>query len=164
MIKSTLSFPSRVLERLFTPLARVMANPKRGRTWQYEAVAVASILIIVSVLTSPNLSLVATNSHTAIQFFVIWISAAAVFGSFLHAQIGAYMAEDMSYTEEPLTPCFHKLDTYWIWKEILWFLVFFISGAYPAIAGNIIFILYPTWRRTYKKIRKELSVPASASV
>jgi len=130
-----------------------MAGPKKGRTWEYEVLFVASILVLVGILTSPNISAVITDSRAALQFFIIWISAAAVLCSFLHAQIGAFMAEDMSHAEEPITPCFHKLETYWMWKEVLWLSVFFISGAYPAIAGNIIFILYPSWRREYKKAR-----------
>jgi hypothetical protein len=135
-----------------------MAKPKRGSTWHYEAAFVAIVLLTVSALTTPPLASAFLGGVQLRTFLIIWISAGAVFGSFLHAQVGTYMAEDMSHTEEPLTECYHKLGEYWVYKEILWFLVFLLSGAYPAIAGNVIFILFPVWRKIYKaeRVRRAL--------
>ncbi|MDB5265228.1 MAG: hypothetical protein JWN64_799 [Parcubacteria group bacterium] len=158
MADSLVNFIAKILKPLFRPFAKQLARPKKGSTWHYEAVTVAIILIITAVLTSPSLSSVRESAQALKEFCIIWLSAAAVFGSFLHAQVGTYMAEDMSISETPLTPCYTKLGEYWVYKEILWFLVFFISGAYPAIAGNIIFLLFPAWRKIYKEERQESQV------
>jgi hypothetical protein len=156
MADSFLDFLARLLRPVLLPLARRLARPKHGATWHYEAAFVALALITVAVLTSPALA--AALAGVALkEFLIIWLSALAVFCSFLHAQVGTYMAEDMSHTEIPLTPCFHKLGEYWVYKEILWFLVFFISGAYPAIAGSVIFLLFPVWRKIYKQERQRIA-------
>jgi Na+/H+ antiporter NhaA len=75
------------------------------------------------------------------------------------------MAEDMSHSEKPLTECYEKLGEYWVYKEVLWFAVFILSGAYPAIAGNIIFIFFPVWRKIYKaeRVKRELAKVSAAS-
>lgn len=155
---------ARVLRPVFLPFARIMAGPKSGSTWHYEAAVVGAALLVVALATSPSLGTALAGGVVLREFLIIWISAGAVFGSFLHAQVGTYMAEDMSYTEQPLTPCYHKLGEYWVCKEILWFLVFFISGAYPAIAGNVIFLLFPVWRKIYKEERRRLGVGTPQAV
>ncbi len=159
MTESVLNFLVRILRPFLYPLARWMAAPKRGSTWQYEAGFVAVILLSVSLLTTPSIRSIFTDTASLRAFVIIWISAAAVFGSFLHAQIGTYMAEDMSHAEEPLTDCYHKLGKYWVYKETLWFAVFILSGAYPAIAGNIVFMLFPIWRKIYKAERMKYTHP-----
>lgn len=153
MADSVTSFIRDLFRPIFMRPARLLSGPKRGSTWQYEAAFVASVLIVVALLTSPHLALVVSRVSALRSFFIIWISAAAVFGSFLHAQVSTYMSEDMGTMPLPLTECYYKLDTYWVYKEVLWFLVFIASGAYPAIAGNIIFLLYPAWRKIYKAQR-----------
>lgn len=155
MADSVTNFLARLLAPLLRPLARRLAWPKRGHTWHYEAATVAFILLIVASATTPLLDIAHITDQLDVfkQFLIVWLSAAAVFGSFLHAQVGTYMAEDMSHTEVPLTPCYPKLGEYWVYKELFWFLVFLISGAYPAIAGNIIFLVFPAWRKIYKEER-----------
>src|SRR3989344_1622450 len=156
MADSITDFIARLLRPLLLLLDRVLAGPKKGATWHYEAAIVGLALILVALFTSPAWNLVLIDQEMLKKFAIIWLSAGAVFGSFLHAQVGTYMAEDMSITEKPLTECYHKLGEYWVYKEILWFLVFLISGAYPAIAGNIIFLLFPVWRKIYKEERGKL--------
>ncbi len=158
MADSVINFTARIFRPILIGPARLLAGPKKGATWHYEAVLVALVLLATAALTGPNpLSLL--TDHTLIRpFLIIWLSAAAVFGSFMHAQIGTFMAEDMGAAGEPLTPCYHKLGEYWMYKEIFWLLVFFISGAYPAIVGNIIFLIYPAWRTIYKEERRKRGI------
>jgi hypothetical protein len=153
MADSVIDFLARMLNPLIRPVARWMSGPKRGSTWHYEAAFVAVALLSVAALTTPPITSAFAGGASLKAFLIIWISAGAVFGSFLHAQVGTYMAEDMSHTEKPLTECYHKLGEYWVYKEVLWFAVFMLSGAYPAIAGNVIFILFPVWRKIYKAER-----------
>lgn len=157
MADTLVTFLARVLRPLFILPARLAAGPKKGKTWHYEAIVVAVALVLVALYTSPSLSAALSDVEFLKEFLVIWISAAAVFGSFLHAQVGTYMAEDMGSTEEPITECYHKLGGYWVYKEVAWFLVFLLSGAYPAIAGNVIFLLFPVWRKIYKGERERLN-------
>ncbi|KND49196.1 MAG: hypothetical protein AB203_02250 [Parcubacteria bacterium C7867-008] len=153
MADTVIDFVARILRPLLVGPARFLANPKRTKTWQVEAAFVAAVLLVVSALTTPPIPSTFSDLEAIKAFLIIWLSAAAVFGSFLHAQVGTYMAEDMSSTEKPLTECYHKLGQYWVYKELFWFLVFLLSGAYPAIAGNVIFLVYPAWRKIYKSFR-----------
>jgi hypothetical protein len=154
MADSLINTVAKILRPILSAPARYLAGPKPGHTWYYEAALVGAVLLIVAFATSPALSEALTHAAVLKQFFVIWLSAIAVFGTFLHAQVGTYMAEDMGTTgQPPLTECYYKLGEYWVYKEIFWFLVFLLSGAYPAIAGNIIFIIFPAWRKIYKEER-----------
>lgn len=157
MADSFVDFFARILKPIFLPFARRMARPKKGSTWHYEAAVAATILLAVAALTTPSPHAALLGDLALRQFLIIWLSAGAVLGSFLHAQVGTYMAEDMSHTDEPLTECYHKLGEYWVYKEILWFCVFLLSGAYPAIAGSFIFLLFPVWRKIYKDERKRIA-------
>ena len=157
MADSLVDFLARTLRPLFIVPARYLAGPKPGKTWHYEAVVVGVALICVALLTTPPLPHSFADFDAVRAFLIIWLSAAAVFVSFLHAQVGTYMAEDMGDMGEPATECYYKLGRYWVWKEIFWFLVFLLSGAYPAIAGNVIFLLFPVWRKIYKGERARLS-------
>lgn len=154
MADSVIDLVTKMLRPILIIPARLLAGPKRGRTWHYEAAFVAALLLIIAAFTTPSIEAARSGIEGLTSFLIIWLSAAAVLGSFLHAQVGTYMAEDMGETGEPLTECYYKLGQYWLYKEILWFLVFFLSGAYPAIVGNVIFLIYPAWRKVYKEERR----------
>jgi hypothetical protein len=66
------------------------------------------------------------------------------------------MSEAMQASKAPTVSCYEWSGRYWLGKEILWFFVFLLSGAYPAIAGNIIFIIYPAWRQIHIEERKKI--------
>lgn len=154
MADSVIDFVAKVLRPILVIPARRLARPKKGQTWHYEAAFVGLLLLIVALLTSPSIEVARSGFEGLKSFLIIWLSAGAVFGSFLHAQVGTYMAEDMGDMGEPVTECYYKLGEYWVFKEILWFLVFLISGAYPAIVGNVVFLVFPAWRKIYKEERK----------
>src|SRR5258708_5675162 len=117
MADSVIDFVVRVLRPLLIIPARMLARPKKGSTWHYEAAFVALVLLIVAIFTMPHVPFSISDIPTVKQFLIIWLSAVAVFGTFLHAQVGTYMAEDMKNTEKPLTECFYKLGEYWVYKE-----------------------------------------------
>lgn len=135
-----------VLNPVLSPVSRWLRRARR-ETWQYEAAFVALLLSATALLTSE------WPGHAALDevrpLLVNWLAAAAVLGSFLQAQVGFRMAEAQQAAERPSVHCHAWSNRYWLGKELLWFLVFLLSGAYSAIAGNAVFILYPAWRRIH---------------
>lgn len=142
---------AKLLGPVFRPMSRWLASEKRTRpTWHYEALVAGVVLLAVAALTTPS------PYVNLRQFFIGWISAFAVMGSFLHAKVGYRMSEAMEAADMPDVSCYKYSGRYWVGKEILWFFVFLLSGAYPAIVGNVIFILYPAWRKVHVEERKKL--------
>lgn len=145
-----------LLGPMFRPISRWLLAPDRARpTWHYETALVACLLIITAVCTSPN-PFGPLHIEGWKQFAVVWFSAGAVLGSFLHAKVGYRMSEAMIASKVSNESCHEWLGSYWLAKEILWLFVFLISGAYPAIVGNVIFLLYPAWRRVHVEEREIL--------
>ena len=56
--------------------------------------------------------------------------------------------------------CHWKLKYFLVSKEICWFGYFVILGAWSALVGVGVFLLYPVWRHQYRK-RKPLEAPSS---
>lgn len=46
--------------------------------------------------------------------------------------------------------CYWKLKWYLVAKEILWLVTFVLLGAWPALVGVGLFLLYPVWRHYYR--------------
>jgi hypothetical protein len=142
---------------IFRPLSRWLLSPKRKHpTWHYETAIAAIILFSVASLTSPYPMTSLKWSYLWKPFLINWLSAFAVLGSFLHAKVGYRMSEAMIAGKADAVSCHEWLSRYWVGKEILWFFVFLFSGAYPAIVGNIIFIIYPAWRKIHIEERKKM--------
>ena len=108
------------------------------RTWQKEAFVVGAVLFSVVVLTGGKP--------------IEYIGALAVYFTFMHAQIGFRFSEAAQNQENvaALVPCHAKSTRYFIAKEALWFLYFSLLGAWSALVGVFVFILYPFWRRWYR--------------
>ena len=157
LTESLTNFLVRLLGPILRPISRWLLSPERKRpTWHYEGFAVFILLMIVAALTSPR-PWETPGDVAALKAFVItWISAAAVMGSFLHAKVGYRMSEAMAANDAPPVSCYEWSGRYWLGKEILWLIVFLLSGAYPAIVGNVVFILYPSWRQIHVQERKKL--------
>lgn len=107
------------------------------KTWVYESIIVAIILICVTLVTS---------NGTLTE----WIGAAAVFCAFNHAQISDRLAERQAIKVVPDVKCYWKLIWFFITKEILWFTYFMLQHSYAALVGVILFILYPIWRKIWR--------------
>ena len=157
MVSGLTSFLSRALKPILKPVARwVLSSERKRPTWQYEAPIIAIILCVVAFFGSPVPWANPTDPTIWKHFFINWLSVVAVMGSFLHAQVGTHMSEAMEVAENPAVHCFTWSGRYWIVKEILWAIVFFLSGAFPAIIGSGLFILYPAWREILMVERKKM--------
>jgi len=118
-----------------------LKNKLRIQTHIIEYVFVATILIIVAIVTKKGL--------------IEYIGITAVFLTFCHASIAERLREREELRQIKKSPvevhCYYKLPYYFYAKEILWFLYFILLGAYSALAGVIIFLLYTPWRNYYRK-------------
>lgn len=90
---------------------------------------------------------------------VEWIGVLAVFFTFKHTIISERLqeAEAERAARDGLhtvtVECYPKLGQNFLIKEVLWFGYFVLLGAWSALAGVVIFLLYPTWRKYYRKHR-----------
>lgn len=101
--------------------------------WHIEAAAVAAVLSVVVVATG--------NSWRE------WLGAGAVFLSFMHGQVSRDLAVDQARRETPSVSCYRWAGRYFIGKEVLWFAYFLASQTWSALAGVVLFLVYPLWRR-----------------
>ena len=104
----------------------------------YEILAIGVVLFSVAFLSSFPLA-----AHSIQNSIIIWLSAGAVFATFIHGAL----CFDLSESPSARSPLF-GISFYWVSKEFLWLAVFVLSGAYPAIVGTVLFILYPLWRKS----------------
>jgi len=109
----------------------------RVKTWKIEAGVVGAVLSLVAFATGGTLA--------------GWITAAAVLLSFMHAQVADRMAEQQEAMPTPSVPCWRWSRAYFLAKEALWLAAFVITGAWPAVAGVVLFLAYPAWRRSYRR-------------
>lgn len=107
-------------------------------TWQIEAAFVFLVLLAVIIATGGR--------------WVEYIGATAVFFSFMHAQVSDRMAEAQADMPVPSVECYRWSQRYFFIKEAMW-LVYFVSlQAWSALVGVGVFLLYPVWRRYYRRI------------
>lgn len=106
------------------------------KTWQKEALAVALALALVAYYKQQPLE---------------WLGALAVLLTFCHAQIGFRLSEAEAARAITKTKvqveCYWKLQYYFVAKELCWFVYFGLLGAWSALVGVVVFLLYPVWRR-----------------
>lgn len=113
------------------------------RTWKLEAALVAVILFGV---------VLATGGRP-----VEWLGALAVLVSFMHCQVGFRLseAEEARVTARSeldaaargdRVDCYRWLMRYHVGKEVLWCAYFSWLGAWSALVGVGVFLLYPVWR------------------
>lgn len=118
------------------------AKKKTGlRTYRLELIFVACILVVSAVVSGKGL--------------VEWIGVCAVFFTFGHISVADRFREkeeSRANKGEPISiECYKKLDKYYIAKEICWFAYFILLGAWSALVGVIVFLLYTPWRRLWRK-------------
>src|SRR5579859_2588833 len=84
-----------------------------------------------------------------------WIGALAVFFTFCHASVGFRLEEQQALllkkTGHASVECFYKMKRYFLLKETCWFIYFTAIGAYSALVGVFIFLLYPWWRAAWRR-------------
>lgn len=81
------------------------------------------------------------------------LSSVAVYLSFQHMSVGARLEEAQERSDVKLVACYRKLTRYLVAKEALWVAAFVALGAWTALAGVPLFLLYPAWRRAYRQAR-----------
>jgi len=86
---------------------------------------------------------------------VEWIGTFAVLFTFKHVSVANRLEERealrVKHTGKPEIECYKRLTQYLVTKEILWFAYFILLGAYSALVGVFVFLLYPVWRKWYRK-------------
>lgn len=110
-------------------------------TWVTEMAFAVSIFFGTAYLCEGNL-------------FVLYGTAIALTLTFGYVQIGARLQEAQETLKETHVECFRKLNYYLVGKEIVWAVLFFYMGAYPAIPGALLFLLYPFWRKHYRMVKE----------
>ena len=118
----------------------------RPKTWQIEMIVVGNILFPVALLTAkPE------------NYYAEYIGALAVLLTFAHVQVADRLAEQAEQEEkekgETTVDCHRWTKRYLLSKEICWCLYFVLLGAYSALVGVGVFLLYPVWRHYYRKRR-----------
>lgn len=106
------------------------------KTWHIELAVVAAVLSAVALLSGGSL--------------VEWIGTLAVLASFAHGQVSDRLAEREAARERPAVHCHRMSGRYFIAKEALWLSYFVTHRAWSALAGVLLFLLYPAWRRFWR--------------
>jgi hypothetical protein len=119
-------------------------NKPYSKTWHYEATVVL-VILGVTVYTSGNQS-------------IEYLGALAVFFSFMLMEIQDRSNEKEKLKAVPDNECYHWAPRYLYLKEFLWVSYFLMKGAHSALVGSFIFMLYPLWRKLYRKFINPLSV------
>jgi hypothetical protein len=115
------------------------------RTYHIEECLVLVVLILVGIFAGKS--------------SVEWIGVLAVFFTFKHTIISERLQEaeaqraEKDGLESVTVECYPKLGQNFLIKECLWFAYFILLGAWSALAGVVIFLLYPAWRKYYQKHR-----------
>ena len=110
------------------------------RTWVWELLVVATVLIAVWLITGGG--------------WTEALGAIAVILTFCHTQVAFRLEEQQKNNLlEPdgsinvrTVECFRWQSRYFLGKEICWLLYFTLLGAWSALAGDFMFLIYPWWR------------------
>ena len=107
------------------------------RTWHFENAVVALSLGSVVIVTGGRL--------------VEWVGAAAVFCGFCHASIAERMLEREVARLVPSVECYRPATVFFLAKEAGWLVYFVTLHAWSALVGCGIFLLYPAWRKLWRR-------------
>lgn len=150
--------------------ARIMRAIKQARdaaglqTYQVEYVFVLGVLLLTRFLTggfsAPSLTepfAFGSLWHDPMLrvWLADWVAVLGVFFSFSHASVADRLAETegerVTAGQAPLIECYSKLGTYFVAREIAWCAVFLLLHSWSALAGVLIFLTYPSWRRAWRR-------------
>lgn len=108
-------------------------------TWKAEMAVVCAVL--------------ATVVFVGRRDWTEWVGAAAVGFSFAHGQVAERLAEREATRDHVLVECHEMAKRYFVAKEACWFVYFVATRSYAALAGVVLFLAYPVWRRIYRARR-----------
>lgn len=81
----------------------------------------------------------------------------AVLFTFMHAQVAERLAEKEASRARAGDPafveCHHWMWRYYTAKEAWWLAYFVTMGAWSALVGCAVFMVYPVWRRAWRSRR-----------
>jgi len=109
-------------------------TPKSFHIFHIEDILVLVSLSLAAILSGGN--------------YIEWVGVIAVFLSFKHTVIAFRLEDVIEKREEHGDTAFnsHGNQTYYFYaKESIWFIYFFLLGAWSALVGVVIFLLYPLW-------------------
>ncbi len=107
------------------------------RTWMVELATVAWALAMVVIITgAPPIE---------------WVAAGGVLASFAHGQVADRLAEKEAARAAPEVDCHRMARRYYLAKEMLWCAYFLARGAWAALVGCLLFILYPVFRAAWRR-------------
>lgn len=112
------------------------------RTWQLEVFVVASVVFGVALFVGRG----------AVEL----VGAGAVVLSFAHGQVSDRLAEDAAVRDVITVDCYRWSTRYFVAKEVLWVVYFVALGAWSALAGCGLFLVYPFWRRWWRRQPKHM--------
>lgn len=108
----------------------------RWKTWYFESAFAAVTLAVCALLRgSPS----------------DWLSATAVFFTFQHGSVAERLRERQAVKQLADVACHRRLDFYLYCKETLWVAFFLVNKSYPALIGCALFLLYPQWRKWWRR-------------
>lgn len=130
-----------IFEQALVRLVEIVKARTGKKTYVIELVVVFLILALVALASGKGI--------------IEWIGVFAVFFTFAHMSVADRLREReearANKGEEVMVECFYKLDRYYLLKEVCWFAYFLLLGAWSALAGVIVFLLYGPWRRLWRK-------------
>lgn len=109
------------------------------KTWPVE-LAVVTMMVVLT-------------AHLSGKGWIEYVGALAVVLTFCYAQVNDRMAEDQERRSKPSVYCWRWSRRYFVSKEIVWIAYFALQGAWSAIAGAVVFLLYPWWRSYYRMLK-----------
>lgn len=120
------------------------------RTWHKEALFAATLLVSIAIIKNQPIE---------------WLGAVAVFLNFMHIQIAFRLQEaqaraiqqhpdQLAALESIKVECHWKAQYFFVAKEACWFAYFVFLQSWSALAGVLLFLIYPLWRK-YHLARKQ---------
>jgi hypothetical protein len=114
------------------------------RTWQAEMAVVAAVLAAVALGSGGD--------------WLEFVGTAAVLLSFGHAQVADRLAESERERRAYVrfdndahgVECYRWATRYLVSKEALWLVYFVLHASWSALAGVVLFLAYPLWRRWWR--------------
>jgi hypothetical protein len=79
------------------------------------------------------------------------LAALAVLATFGHASVAERMRERQAAQTTPDVSCHRWTWGYFLAKEALWVAYFTLTGAFAALAGCAVFLVYPMWRSWWRR-------------